>query len=402
STGTQIANTPSITQAGISAGNQKVTNVADGTVAAGSKDAVNGGQLANVQSQVTANTNNISNLQNNISDVTSGKTGIVKQADANSPITIGQDTGGTTVNVAGTSGNRTVTGVANGSVAQGSTDAINGGQLSNVSNSVASVIGGDATVDADGKVTATNIGGTGATTVDQAIKNVNQSAAKAKSTVTQGDNIVVTTSNNADGSTNYQVATSKDITANTVKVGQVEIDSNGVNAGNQKVTNVADGSITSSSKDAVNGAQVYQANTNVSNYLGGGSTVDASTGQVSAPTYNVAGGAYNNVGDALGAVDKRVDTLENAFAQTNRGLNELRRDTSAGIAGAMAVGNLPQPSEPGLSMVSAGLGGYKGEGAIAVGASAITDNNKYIWKLGASADSRSNVGGAVSVGYQWK
>lgn len=55
-----------------------------------------------------------------------------------------------------------------------------------------------------------------------------------------------------------------------------------------------------------------------------------------------------------------------------------------------------------MSMMSAGLSGYRGETAVAVGISAITDSNKIIWKMGASADSRSNIGGAVSVGYQWK
>jgi autotransporter adhesin len=55
-----------------------------------------------------------------------------------------------------------------------------------------------------------------------------------------------------------------------------------------------------------------------------------------------------------------------------------------------------------MSMMSAGLSGYRGETAVAVGISAISDSNKIIWKMGASADSRSNIGGAVSVGYQWK
>ncbi|SDB91166.1 YadA-like family protein, partial [Acinetobacter boissieri] len=131
-------------------------------------------------------------------------------------------------------------------------------------------------------------------------------------------------------------------------------------------------------------------------------------GTVSQPSYSVGGSSYNNVGGAISAVDGkltgldgRVGNLESAFAQTNQQMNKLRNETNAGIAGAMAVGNLPQPTEAGKSMVSAGISGYRGEGAVAVGVSAITDSNKYVWKMGATADTRSNISGAMSVGYQW-
>ncbi|MCF9000304.1 YadA-like family protein, partial [Acinetobacter nectaris] len=251
-----------------------LTNVADGVVAAGSKDAVNGGQLANVQSQVTANTNSINSLNSSVSDLASGKSGAVQQADKNGDISIGKDTGGTKVNVANSTGaTRTITGVSAGNVTSASsTDAVNGGQLYQSNAAIAAALGGNAQVQSNGTVSTSNIGGTGQSTIDGAVGNLNG----------------------------------------------------------------------------------------------------------------------------------RVGNLESAFVQTNQQLNKFRNETNAGIAGAMAVGNLPQPSEAGMSMVSAGIGGYRGEGAVSVGVSAITDSNKYIWKFGASADTRSNVSGAVSVGYQWK
>ena len=49
-----------------------------------------------------------------------------------------------------------------------------------------------------------------------------------------------------------------DVTANSYKVdGKTYIDANGINANDQKITNVADGSISEGSKDAVNGGQLY-------------------------------------------------------------------------------------------------------------------------------------------------
>ena len=52
-----------INNSGINAGNNKITNVADGTVAAGSKDAINGGQLHDVKTSVTNNTTALNDLK---------------------------------------------------------------------------------------------------------------------------------------------------------------------------------------------------------------------------------------------------------------------------------------------------------------------------------------------------
>ncbi|MFW1860162.1 cell surface protein, partial [Acinetobacter defluvii] len=99
-----------------------------------------------------------------------------------------------------------------------------------------------------GTVTTNDIGGTGANTIDDAIKNVSTAATKAKTTVTEGDNITVTSSTNTDGSTNYQVATKKDVSFNNVNVGGVQIDGS-----SNKITGLADGNIAAGSKDAVTG-----------------------------------------------------------------------------------------------------------------------------------------------------
>ena len=137
------ANKGSITLAGGNDGKgTTITNLKDGNVADGSKDAVNGGQLWNVQQQIT----NINN----------GSSGLVQQADKNATITIGKDTGGTTVNVAGKDEtgkevDRVVTGVAKGAVNETSKDAINGSQLHaqkvETNQKVVEYLGGGAAID---------------------------------------------------------------------------------------------------------------------------------------------------------------------------------------------------------------------------------------------------------------
>ncbi|WP_435932367.1 YadA-like family protein [Moraxella bovoculi] len=85
-------------------------------------------------------------------------------------------------------------------------------------------------------------------------------------TVTAGKNMVVTNTGTADAP-NYEVATADDVNFNSVTVGPVVINQNGINAGDKKITNVADGDISADSKDAINGSQLYalanEINTNI-------------------------------------------------------------------------------------------------------------------------------------------
>ena len=314
-------------------------------------------------------------------------------------------------NIKADSQSNTISGLADGKVSADSDQAINGSQLHDTAESVANALGGNAKVNPDGMIKTSNIGNTGKDNVHDAIASIHGQVAGAKTSVSAGKNTVVNSSTNADGSNNYQVALAEDIQLNSVTANQVtakQVTANKVNVGKvtidgttNKVSGLANGEITSSSTDAINGSQLHQTNSSVAQHLGGGSTLNKD-GSIGAPTYNVAGGTFHNVGDALGAIDTRVSNLEQAFYDTNKNMDDLRNDTYAGIAGAMAVGNLPQPTEAGMSMVSAGVSGYRGETAVAIGVSAITDSNKIVWKMGASADSRSNIGGAVSMGYQWK
>ena len=168
-------------------------------------------------------------------------------------------------------GDKKITNVEAGNVAKDSKDAVNGGQLHNVAQGVAGVLGGNAAVDGNGNVTSSDIGGTGANTVDDAIKAVNKAATAAKTTVKEGDNITVTPITNTDGSTTYTVATKKELVVNSVEAGDTTVNKDGltiaggpsvtktgINAGGTTITDVADGKVAKDSKDAVNGGQLAE------------------------------------------------------------------------------------------------------------------------------------------------
>lgn len=71
------------------------------------------------------------------------------------------------------------------------------------------------------------------------------------------------------------------------------------------LTNVAAGQVSSTSKDAINGSQLYNTASSVATALGGGSSVGAD-GKVSKPAYALSGTTYNDVGAALAAVDAKA------------------------------------------------------------------------------------------------
>ncbi|WP_433704650.1 YadA-like family protein [Paraburkholderia sacchari] len=96
-----------------------------------------------------------------------------------------------------------------------------------------------------------------------------------------------------------------------------------------KLHNVAAGAVTSSSTDAINGAQLYNVASSTANSLGGGSTVNAD-GSISAPTYVISGGTYNNVGGALTNLDGRVTNIENTVTNIAGSVaNAVQYDSSA-------------------------------------------------------------------------
>ncbi|MFC3170652.1 hypothetical protein ACFOGQ_01860 [Acinetobacter vivianii] len=219
------------------------------------------------------------------------------------------------VNIDGATGK--ISGVTAGTVSADSTDAINGSQLHAQGEGVKDIIGGDTAYDPNtGRYTNPDIGGTGKDNINDAIGAVGAAATKAKTTVTEGDNIVVTESTNADGSTNYEVATAKDLVVDSVTAGDTVVNTDGltiaggpsvtkegINAGNQKISGVAAGDVNPDSTDAINGSQLAGTAQSVSDALGGGSTVNPD-GTVTAPNYTVNGDSVNNVGDAITALDK--------------------------------------------------------------------------------------------------
>ncbi|MGQ1218365.1 YadA-like family protein [Acinetobacter baumannii] len=459
--GVVITNGPSITKDGISAGGKKVTDVADGLISADSKDAINGSQLHAIGNNVTQLFGgNATYVNNQITWNNIGGTGqntvddAIKHVNnqvinANQGWNVSTDSGSTatstvkpgqTVNINGNSDNGVLVTNSGNDIKVSLSDQIKIGSDDNavsIDGNAGTIQAGNVSIDGSkgnisaGKVNVNGEAGTvngltnttwnpsnivsgQAATEDQlqqVAQNANAAATAAKTTVTAGENITVLSSKNSDGSTNYQVATSKDVkfdtvtsgsvTTDKISVGNVTIDQSGINAGGSKVTNIANGTISSTSKDAINGSQLHASNTNIYNYLGGGANYETNTG----PTYNVGGGSYNNVGDALNSLDQKVtnvsNQLEEAFYTTNKRIDDVEDRANAGNAQALATAGLPQAYIPGKSMMAISGGTYRGETGYAIGMSSISDNGKWVFKVSGSGNSRGDFGGTVGAGIQW-
>ncbi|ENE7487379.1 adhesin, partial [Escherichia albertii] len=152
-------------------------NVADGSLAAGSTDAVNGSQLKTTNDNVTTNTTNITNLQDAV--------------DGLGDDALQWDNGKTAFSAAhGASTTSKITNVADGSLATGSTDAVNGSQLYNFSSAIADYLGGGSSVDANGMFSAPTytIGGTDYDSVGDALAAINSSVGTSLGDALMWDN----------------------------------------------------------------------------------------------------------------------------------------------------------------------------------------------------------------------
>ncbi|RZN46912.1 YadA-like family protein [Escherichia sp. E13S3] len=97
---------------------------------------------------------------------------------------------------------------------------------------------------------------------------------------------------------------------------------------------------------------------------------------------------------------QQINTLNNNFSSLKNEVEDNRKDANAGIASAIAIASQPQVKTGDLMMVSAGAGTFNGESAVSVGTSFNAGIHTVI-KAGVSADTQSDFGAGVGVGYSF-
>ena len=369
----------------------KLTNVANGTVAANSKEAVNGGQLFDVKQ-------NITNLTNTV----------------NSGLTFKGDTGtqfnralGTTVNVVGgTTGNGTTNNVVvaangtdtltvklaenidlgtNGSVTTGNTKISNAGLTSKDTTGNTTVVNGSGLsftdntgaatgpsitkdgINAGGKIisnVATAVNGTDAVNLTQVQNMISGIGGGAQSKVTEGDNIKVTES--LDTATNgkvFNVALKDSISVTNVTTTDA--------AGNTTVTNGSGVTITGASSPTNPGKTVSLSADGLNN---GGNQI-----------HNVAPGTSANDAATVGQVQAALSGVNSAFNGLDSKINTTGANAAA-LAGLKPIQY--DPLEP--TQIMAAYGHYHNKSAVAVGVAHFTDESTML-HAGVTLDDQNNM-----------
>ncbi|HCH8730652.1 TPA: YadA-like family protein [Salmonella enterica] len=192
----------------------KITNLAAGTLAADSTDAVNGSQLYETNQKVDQNTSAIADINTSITNLSSDN---LSWNETTSSFSASH----------GSSTTNKITNVAAGELSEESTDAVNGSQLFETNEKV------------DQNTTDIAANTTNITQNSSAIENLNTSVSDINTSIT--------------GLTDNALLWDEDIGAFSANHG----------GSTSKITNVAAGALSEDSTDAVNGSQLYETNQKV-------------------------------------------------------------------------------------------------------------------------------------------
>lgn len=406
-----------------------------------------GGAFGAVDAKLTSTDVAITNLSTQIN---SGGIGLVTQDLATRQIAVGKLTDGTLVDVTGTAGSRKLTGLADGAVASLSTDAVTGNQLFATNNAVAAntstignhtlaidflnmnsttlnqrlaaVFGGGASIDANGVFTAPSF-----MVLGSSYNNVDGALTALSNRVQANSNNISALQASGGGGGGSSLVT-QDPSTRVIHVGTAT-DGTAVNLrgmiGDRQLTGVANGSVSATSSDAVNGSQLNATNsavaatasyatnaaTGLANAVGGGASVDAS-GNVTNPQLTVQGQTYSTVANAVGAIDTEltshattINNVINNLSQAQRYVRVNGTGTDANASGQNAIAIGANTTSSGTNAIAMGTNSTASQdGAIAIGATsqatgrnaiAIGSNAVATGSVAVGVNARASNGGAA-------
>ncbi|WPN52001.1 YadA-like family protein [Pseudomonas sp. P9_2] len=435
-----------------------LTNVAAGSLSATSTDAVNGSQLFLTNNTVVGLTTQLNNIVNSGSSIkyfhaSSSKAdslatgtdamavGPNAQASGTAAIAVGNETVASGSSSVALGDGAKATAAGSVAIGKGASDDQRGtetytGKYSNASNTTAGVVSvGNATTGetrvvsnvADGSratdaVNVRQLDGavaeskaytdTSLNQIQGSIKNVDGAIANVTSSVTKVEAAVTSVQNGTSGA--FQVNNTR--AAAQPKASGINAVAGGMGSQASGNNSMAVGSNTVASAENAtatgNGAQATAQN---SVALGANSVADressVSVGSAGGERQitNVAAGTRGTDAANIDQVSRGIMNANiNSKAYTDQRFTDLKRnlkqqdDTlSAGIAGAMAMASLPRSSVAGGSMTSVAMGNYRGQSALAIGVSHVSENGRWSTNFMGTTSSQNDTGVAVGVGYQW-
>ncbi|AOY61241.2 YadA-like family protein [Xanthomonas citri pv. glycines] len=413
-------------------GNERtITNVAAGRISASSTDAVNGSQLYATNVEVGRLGETIEGIQGGdgikymhvnsegADSVAIGAESVAIGAGAvagqTMDVAVGSGAsssavsavnsvqlGGTTYNFAGVApigafsvgaigAERQIQNVAAGRLSVSSTDAVNGSQLYSTNQQVQQNSSNITLLQSSVTLLQASAGPGGTNGTDGAAN------ASSTSTVVQPGGVVI-----GNNGTSVSVGTNAAASNTSTTAMGTNSQASGLNAtavgSNAQAAGAGSVAIGSGSKaEVTNSVAIGQGSVaNRENSVSVGSTTNQR--QIT----NVAAGTARTDAVNLGQLEDGLSGVADWSSNyTDARVGQVDRRASGGVAAAMAMATLPQAYQPNQRAAGVSLSSFRGEQAMAIGVSTISDSGRYLFKLNASANTGGDAGVAVGAGIVW-
>ncbi|EAC0160711.1 autotransporter adhesin SadA [Salmonella enterica subsp. enterica serovar Virchow] len=409
----------------------KITNLAAGTLAADSTDAVNGSQLFATNENVSQNTTDIAanttSITQNTTDIATNTTSINSLSDSVTTLTDDAllwdaTSGAFSANHNGSDSK--ITNLAAGTLASDSTDAVNGSQLfatnENVSQNTTDIAANTTSINQNTTDIATNttsinnLSNSVTTLTDDALLwdvdtsafNANRNGSASKIINVAAGDLSEDSTDAVNGSQLYE--TNQRVDQNTSAIADINTSITNLSSDNlswnettssfsashgssttNKITNVAAGELSEESTDAVNGSQLFETN----------EKVDQNTTDIAANTTNITQNstAIENLNTSVSDINTSITGLtDNALLwDEDIGAFSANHGGSTSKITNVAAGALSEDSTDAVN----GSQLYETNQKVDQNTSAIADINTSITNLGTDALSWDDEEGAFSASH---
>lgn len=391
-----------VTLVGSAAGLVRVHNVADGIAP---NDAVNKSQLDAVQGSVSS----------------LDALAVKYDSSAKDTITLAGPTSADGGVTAGT----TITNLHQSALNATSTDAVNGAQLYATNQSILSIQNGGGVKYFHANSTAADSTASGAESLAMGPRAVSSGIASIaigdNSQATQNGAIAIGQDSASSGLNSIAIGTGAVATGSVAVGAGAQAGNGGAAFGDNAIAlapqqgtalgnaatvtsdrGVALGAGAQASRAGMNGASEKYSNVSVTSTEGAVSVGSAGNER---QITNVAGGTADtdavNVRQIDAAMAQTTQYFNDQYYQLRSAIDKVDKDANAGSAASMAMASMPQSVMPGKAMMTAGLGNYQGQSAVAIGISNFSENGRWVVNFNGSANTRGKVGAGIGVGIHW-
>ncbi|EFR3931184.1 autotransporter adhesin SadA [Salmonella enterica] len=409
----------------------KITNLAAGTLAADSTDAVNGSQLFDTNEKVDQNTaditTNTNSINQNTTDIATNTTNINNLSDSITTLTddaLLWDAASGAFSAKHNGSDSKITNLAAGTLAADSTDAVNGSQLfatnENVSQNTTDIAANTTSINQNTTDIATNttsinnLSNSVTTLTDDALLwdaasgtfSASRSGSASKITNLAAGTLAADSTDAVNGSQLYE--TNQKVAQNTSAIADINTSITNLSSDNlswnettssfsashgssttNKITNVAAGELSEESTDAVNGSQLFETN----------EKVDQNTTDIAANTTNITQNstAIENLNTSVSDINTSITGLtDNALLwDEDIGAFSANHGGSTSKITNVAAGALSEDSTDAVN----GSQLYETNQKVDQNTSAIADINTSITNLGTDALSWDDEEGAFSASH---